>query len=162
MIRISEMKAEDIPALWEIEKEIWTDENAPNLNIALSLENYTEHLTNQNVLVAKNSSELLGFIAYSHPTSMLSHRRQWTLSIGIAKKVQRKGVGKKLIKALVAKAAETDIQKISLHVMATNQTALAFYQELGFVQEGYFKNEFWINDHWIDDYQFAYYLDEKN
>lgn len=157
-IKVVPIQPEDIPVLWRLEEEIWTEDNAPNISEKVEYSAYAEQQKDRNILVAKENGELLGFIAYHHPTRMAAHNKQWTFGIGVAEKAQGKGVGKKLIHTLFEEAKKQGVEKISLRVMGTNPKARAFYEHLGFVQEGHSKKEFWINGQWIEDYHYAYYL----
>lgn len=63
------------------------------------------------------------------------------------------GIGKRLLEQLL-KWAELNphIEKISLGVFSTNESAIALYKKMGFVEEGRKINEIKLNDkQYIDD-----------
>lgn len=159
-VTIRAIKDSDIPILWKLEENMWTNDNTPNANQQLSFDAYEKSQKDREILVAVNDDNLLGFISYQNPTAMSSHSRQWELGIGVAKKAQGQGIGKKLIAAVIEKARQQNIGKLSLRVMDSNPRARKFYEALGFVREAHYKNEFWINNHWVDDYHYAYYLED--
>ncbi|MDH6365763.1 ribosomal protein S18 acetylase RimI-like enzyme [Enterococcus sp. PF1-24] len=158
-VEIKDLTVADLPQLWQIEQAIWTNDNAPNLNEQLTFADYQENTLKQTILVAKEGDQVLGFINYHHPSKMAAHSKQWILGIGVAAEAQGKGIGAKLITALIEKAKQEGIKKISLRVMETNPRAKAFYLRRGFQEEGFLKNEFWLDNHFVGDYYLAYYLD---
>lgn len=156
------LRNSDIPELWTIEQDIWDDSNTPTADKEQTYETFRANLLEENCLVARDDKgQVLGSITYTYHGSFPAIRRQWFLEIGVAKNTQGLGVGRKLIEAVLQKAEEENIGKVSLRVMGTNPNALAFYKHLGFIQEAHYLKEFWINDHWVDDYQFAWYIKEK-
>lgn len=71
----------------------------------------------------------------------------------ILKKYRGLGIGKCLLEQLL-KWAECNpyIEKISLGVFSTNESAIALYKKMGFVEEGRKINEIKLNDkQYIDD-----------
>src|SRR5208283_1665679 len=55
-------------------------------------------------------------------------------SIGVATDLQRHGVGRRLIEALIEELERTRVEKLYLEVRFSNTTALAFYRSMGFVE----------------------------
>lgn len=57
---------------------------------------------------------------------------------------QRQGLASSLLKFVVEKALENQIQKLALEVRASNQPAIALYEKIGFLRVGvrkkYYKN----------------------
>lgn len=157
-IIIRPIEEANIPVLWKLEENMWTNENAPNADQQLNYDAYEKAQKNRGILVAAEAENLLGFISYHTPTTMTSHSHQWEIGIGVANDAKGKGVGRRLIEALIEKAREENILKISLRVLGSNESARGFYEHLGFTQEGHLKNEFLINGKLIDDYHYAYYL----
>lgn len=149
----------DTKALWDLEQEIWTSDNTPNLDSKPSYVEFSRTLADARMLIAREEDEILGFISYDFPTSLSSQKKQWAIEIGVAASAQGRGVGTKLMEAVLAKAEEEGIKKLSLRVMGTNHGAIRFYKRFGFAEEAHYLREFWIQDRWVDDYQLAYYID---
>lgn len=59
------------------------------------------------------------------------------LSLVVHEGHQGKGIGKKLMTALIARSKERPrVEKIELHVRSSNERAIGLYRALGFVEEG--------------------------
>jgi len=67
------------------------------------------------------------------------HGRPWGLvdNVVVARKYQRKGIGKKLTEALISFAREKDCYKIILTARFTRSGAHQFWQKLGFKKHGF-------------------------
>lgn len=63
-----------------------------------------------------------------------------SLGIGVLAPYRGKGVGKALMKAALEKAKLKGLTRIELTVREKNTSAIALYEELGFVKEGIHKN----------------------
>jgi|SRR5580658_433262 len=58
-------------------------------------------------------------------------------SIGVAMQWQRRGIGRRLVVALVAELEKAEVEKLHLEVRASNGIAIAFYLSLGFIETGH-------------------------
>jgi len=78
-----------------------------------------------------NTDEVVGFVVACPipPDAELE-------SIGVAEGFQRQGIGRRLMDALIRDLRQSRIERLLLEVRASNQSALAFYRSLGFVQTG--------------------------
>ena len=67
-------------------------------------------------------------------------------NIAVLPAVRRRGIGKQLLEALKLAANETNCESVFLEVRESNQPARAFYENVGFKQEGrrktYYSNPF--------------------
>jgi ribosomal-protein-alanine acetyltransferase len=82
---------------------------------------------------------LLAFLVARHLTS------EWELeSIVVAPEAQRKGIGKKLLTALLARAKETNSESVFLEVRESNAAARKLYEKTGFERTGQRKS-YYIN-----------------
>jgi [ribosomal protein S18]-alanine N-acetyltransferase len=57
-------------------------------------------------------------------------------SIAVAAESQRRGVGRRLLQALIAKLRQADVEELLLEVRASNAAAIGLYTALGFRQIG--------------------------
>jgi [ribosomal protein S18]-alanine N-acetyltransferase len=58
-------------------------------------------------------------------------------SIGVAMQWQRRGIGRRLVVALVAELEKAEVERLHLEVRASNGIAIAFYHSLGFIETGH-------------------------
>lgn len=88
------------------------------------------------VLVAREVSDqetspVLGFVVARHL------RPEWELeNIVVSPASQRQGIGRRLLRSLLARAIETASEAIFLEVRASNEAARSLYQSAGFCQTG--------------------------
>lgn len=98
------------------------------------------------ILIAEKNGQIIGVINFSngHRKSIL-HTGEFGLSV--AKGFRNQGIGSLLLKCLIHWAESTNfIEKINLHVHATNSDAIRVYQKMGFITEGIQKNELKYSD----------------
>ncbi len=104
------------------------------------------------MLVAEIDGEVVGVIVFSSRNLIrLSHTG--SISMMIKKEHRNMGIGKLLLKELLAWAEQNPlIEKVSLGVFSTNHRAIALYKNLGFVEEGRKIKEYKLNnDVYLDD-----------
>ncbi len=94
------------------------------------------------IFVAEINGELAGMVVFVSPArKRLSHTGSITMMI--QKAHRNKGIGKVLLKELLAWAEQHPlIEKVSLGVFSNNLRAIALYKSLGFVEEGRKVKEF--------------------
>jgi [ribosomal protein S18]-alanine N-acetyltransferase len=109
-------------------KEIFrVDESGPR-RLALVIGNDSEECAFERGPVP---SRLLGFLVANQVAP------EWELeNIVIAPHSRRKGLATRLFTALLARARETNIERVFLEVRESNQAARAFYVRLGFDESG--------------------------
>lgn len=151
----------DYPDLVAIENQIWNETNTPNVTTYPSTEAYQQHHPVGTHLVAVNEelNKVVGFVGFHPPTPLAAHQRTWMIDIGVDPTAQSTGVGSQLLEAVKQKAKEQQIHKLGLRVLATNQSAIRFYQKNGFVIEGTLKEEFWLNGQFVDDILMGFTLE---
>jgi RimJ/RimL family protein N-acetyltransferase len=93
------------------------------------------------ILVAEASGTIIGNVSFENG----AHRRvahRGTVGISVAKPWRGKGIGTALLQTLIEWAeANPLIEKLSLAVFASNETAIRLYTKLGFIEEGRQPNE---------------------
>ena len=83
------------------------------------------------LLVAESSLDILGFLVARHVAP------EWELeNIVVAPSARRKGLGKRLLDALLAAARETNSSAIFLEVRESNTSARTLYEKAGFEPAG--------------------------
>jgi putative acetyltransferase len=63
---------------------------------------------------------------------------------------RRRGIGRALLAAAVEWARWAEIRKLELHVFPWNEAAIALYERVGFVREGYRKGHYRRGDEYVD------------
>ncbi len=58
------------------------------------------------------------------------------MGMAVAKAFRGRGIGRRLMEAVIEKARRRGLEKIELSVYSTNQAAVALYESAGFVVEG--------------------------
>ena len=125
MCKISEVTLKDLPKINELENQL-------NLN-KTKLNFFNQTLSNENFKFIKLvlEKQIIGFLQYSLNKSDCD-----IISIGIIKKLQKMGYGKKLIEYLV----NFNFKNIFVEVSAKNNNAIIFYQKLNFLKVSLRKN----------------------
>lgn len=79
-----------------------------------------------------------------------SHAHAGKLGMGIIPAYRGKGLGRQLIDTTVRAAHEAGIERIELSVHADNGRAIALYEKVGFVREGFARKSVCIDQHYRD------------
>jgi RimJ/RimL family protein N-acetyltransferase len=93
------------------------------------------------VYVADLDGELVGRLSLArdqHPAS--GHVADLGLMVDVGHR--RRGIGRALMAAAVEWAQLHGVSKLELHVFPWNEPAIALYESLGYVKEGYRKNHY--------------------
>jgi ribosomal-protein-alanine N-acetyltransferase len=137
-VKIRPATAEDIPAIMNLER---TSATAAHWSEAQYLQSFRSDSAARILLIAEAAS--------THPTTgppdtafaaFLVARHiapDWELeNIVVAPDARRKGVGKRLLDALILHARETNSDSVFLEVRESNAAARALYEKAGFQQVG--------------------------
>ncbi|WP_243836995.1 ribosomal protein S18-alanine N-acetyltransferase [Psychromonas algicola] len=116
------MAVTDIPAVLTIEcaahSHPWSEK--------LFLSNFGKRYINHILII---EDEIIGYFIASYVAGEVT-----LLNIAIAPKYQGKGLGQKLLTYLIQFSHKLEQQEIWLEVRASNQSAIAIYQKLDFVE----------------------------
>ena len=120
----------------------------------LRVENFVamiEKSTTRYIVVEQNN-EIIGH-AFLEQMSLKAVAHIMRLTIAVHEGHQGQGVGKLMMSHLIDWAKNTpSVEKIELHVRATNLQAIALYKSVGFVEEGRLTRRIKISDgHYLDD-----------
>jgi len=74
-----------------------------------------------------------------------------SLGIGVHKSVRGLGLGKAIMEDLLRWAREEGVRKVTLAVFATNQSAVALYQSLGFKEEARLRGQVVLEGRPVDE-----------
>ena len=104
--------------------------------------------------VAILNGKVAGYIGYKNPTGLPTNTHVIELDIGVHPDFQRMGVGKKLLDYICTWAKVEGMTKIAIRVLASNPTAINFYLDNGFIEQGRLVDEFFIDGKYVDDLLF--------
>lgn len=121
MIVIRTMSERDSSAVWELEKKCfsvpWSEES---IRAMFSEKGYWN-------LTARDDGSLVGYIGMK---AVLDEAD--ITNVAVDPDRRRQGIGKMLLRALLAKAGELGIRRIFLEVRVSNTAARALYEQAGF------------------------------
>lgn len=103
-------------------------------------------------IVAEENNEIIGH-AFLEQMGLQAVAHIMRLTIAVHEGHQGQGVGRLLMTELIDWAKSTpSVEKIELHVRATNLRAIALYKKLGFEEEGRLKKRIKISEtEYVDD-----------
>jgi ribosomal protein S18 acetylase RimI-like enzyme len=134
-------KLEDIPAIFELVKELATYERALDQvsnNVEKMTRDYNEKL--YDFFVAESDSKIIGMSLYYYRYSTWKGKRLYMEDIIVTEEMRGNGIGKILFDATVAAAKQTGCTGMLWQVLDWNTSAVGFYRKYG----TNFDNE-WIN-----------------
>lgn len=121
MIVIRTMSERDSSAVWELEKKCfsvpWSEES---IRAMFSEKGYWN-------LTARDDGSLVGYIGMK---AVLDEAD--ITNVAVDPDRRRQGIGKMLLRGLLAKAGELGIRRIFLEVRVSNTAARALYEQAGF------------------------------
>lgn len=121
MIVIRTMSERDSSAVWELEKKCfsvpWSEES---IRAMFSEEGYWN-------LTARDDGSLVGYIGMK---AVLDEAD--ITNVAVDPDRRRQGIGKMLLRGLLAKAGDMGIRRIFLEVRVSNTAARALYEQAGF------------------------------
>lgn len=124
-MQVRELTLEDLPALMELERELFSGEAWLESSMRSELENPN------NFYVGLFDQGLVGYAGLSSVPSSFSADVQ---TIGVDPRQQGKGLGRKLMQLLLDRALAVGAEAVLLEVRSDNSVAIALYKSLGFEQ----------------------------
>ncbi len=88
------------------------------------------------VLVAVTGGSVVGFGSYGSFRSFPGYRHTVEHSVYVAPEAQRRGIGRALMEALIARAADAGLHVMVGGIDADNAASLALHRALGFAETG--------------------------
>lgn len=161
MIKIRPATDADMPTVWQIETSEMDETKTPHMMQPDEYDGFKTDLLHHaavTLVACTDAGQVCGYITCHFAGPYASMRRQWVAGLAVSKMAQGEGVGRALIDAVKAEAAQQAVGKISFRVLASNTAAIGFYQHLGMTQEAHHRREFWLADQWQDEYQYALYV----
>ena len=125
-IEIEDASIRHLDALYEIEKQSFSEEAFSKQQIAYLLTDY-----NAISLVALMDGELSGFII-GRIDLMRNHPVGHIMTIDVVPVHRRKGIGQKLMLEIEALFKQKGVRECRLEVRESNLTAISLYEKLGY------------------------------
>ena len=129
MMRFTEMKAEHVPQVAELEKLCFADPWSEN-SVASELNNIWSYW-----VVALWDDAVVGYIG-----SQSSCDETDVMNVAVHPDFRRKGIAESLIETLIMELKNRGSHALMLEVRASNAPAIALYEALGFHQVGLRRN----------------------
>jgi len=138
--RLRRMAAGDVPAVIDLERELFPDD-------AWTLEMFASELGGRSAgryyLVAEAGGQVVGYAGLMAPVPRQAGRSRPeaggqadVLTMAVAPSSWGRGIGSALLEALLAQAAEQGCAEVFLEVRADNQRAQRLYRGHGFAEVG--------------------------
>jgi ribosomal protein S18 acetylase RimI-like enzyme len=113
-------------------------------------------------LVAEQDGVVVGYVMVEHPTPLTSNRHVMHIAgLAVAPEQQGRGIGARLLDAMIAELARRGVRKVGLRVLSWNEPALRLYRSCGFETEGVLRGEFVLDGALVDDHLMARWLTEE-
>ena len=161
MITIRPATDGDMSTVWQIETGEMDETKTPHMMQPDEYDGFKTDLLHHaavTLVACTDADQVCGYITCHFAGPYASMRHQWVAGLAVSKMAQGEGIGRALIDAVKAEAAQQAVGKISFRVLASNTAAIGFYQHLGMTQEAHHRREFWLADQWQDEYQYALYV----
>ncbi|GGV15926.1 GNAT family N-acetyltransferase [Streptomyces spectabilis] len=146
-------RAGDDDVLARLDRENWSTVHSVQPRPAPPHEPFfSERFGPRDHLVAEVEGRIVGYIRLGFPTPLAvnAHVRQ-ILGFVVAEETRGKGVGRELIRAVVAEARRQGARRLTLRVLGHNTPARTLYESEGFVTEGVLPGEFLLDGQYVDD-----------
>lgn len=129
MLQIHDMKKENLEQVAAIERN--------SFSMPWSLKSFEETLDNPNAfyIVAEENGQVAGYCG-----AYLVLDEADVNQVAVLSSCRNRGIGKKIMKALLQRLEEAGAAAVTLEVRQSNKAAIALYESLGFVTEGIRKN----------------------
>jgi ribosomal protein S18 acetylase RimI-like enzyme len=142
----------DEAALAALDRTTWSARTTPSPMPDADRPFFGERAVPEEVLVADDGGEVVGYAHLAHPTRLESNRHVLQLrGLSVDPRRQREGIGRMLLEAAIDDAAERGASRVTLRVLSTNAPALAAYAACAFEVEGVQRGEFRLDGEDVDD-----------
>lgn len=106
------------------------------------------------MLVADEDGILVGVLEATGG-AFRRNRHSLDLNVGVLQKYVGQGIGTRLFQELERWALDRNIHRLELTAMTHNETAIIFYEELGFEVEGTRRDSLLVDGDYVDEYWMA-------
>ena len=160
-MNIRPARPEDDAALLALDFATWTTlmSPAPAPTPEERTAFFSEKRPVETYLVAEVDGVVSGYVELHQDIPLESHAHVRQIGgLAVAAEARGKGVGSKLLEAVLDMARQQGAAKVTLRVLGHNTVARRLYERFGFAVEGVLKGEFVLDGQVVDDVLMAYYL----
>jgi GNAT superfamily N-acetyltransferase len=133
-IIIRDCVREDVPAMFELIKELALYEKAPeqvtNTIEQMYLDGFGENPIFGSI-VSEVDSEIVGMALYYYRYSTWKGKRLYLEDLIVSETMRGRGLGEKLLDAIIEKARQTACTGLMWQVLDWNEPAINFYKKFG-------------------------------
>lgn len=160
MIAVRWAQADDDAELVAIDEATWTAAVSPAPRPRAGTTFFDDRTSPADVLVAESDGVVAGYAAIGNSLPVPSHKHVLELrGLAVAPAAGGRGVGRRLVDAVVAEARARGARKVTLRVLGPNTVARRLYVRCGFEVEGLLQAEFLLDGQYVDDVLMAHQLD---
>jgi phosphinothricin acetyltransferase len=114
------------------------------------------------VLVAESDGAVVGWASLNVFNPRRAYEHVADLSLYVEREWRGRGVGRRLLDALVARARELDYHKLVLAAFPWNEAGMRAYQRAGFRDVGIYREQGRLDGRWVDTIVMEKILDGPN
>jgi L-amino acid N-acyltransferase YncA len=144
----------DLPMIQDIHNQGITDRVATLDTTPRSLADtqlwFFRHGPRHPVLVAEVGSSIAGWASLNTFNPRPAYQYVADLSVYLARSWRSKGLGSRLLQALIPLARELGYHKLVLSAFPTNTAGMRLYERQGFTTVGIYKEMGLVDGHWVD------------
>jgi phosphinothricin acetyltransferase len=96
------------------------------------------------------TAELVGWGSLNRFNPRAAYDHVADFSVYVRRDSRGRGVGRRLLDALVDRARANGFHKMVLSALARNGAGVALYQSAGFSRVGIYREMGWLDDRWVD------------
>lgn len=136
---------EDVPTMFELIKELALFEKAPEQVTNTVEQMYLDGFGDNPIygtIVSEVEGEIVGMALYYYRYSTWKGKRLYLEDLIVSETMRGRGLGEKLLEAIIEKARKTDCTGLMWQVLDWNEPAINFYKKFG----ARFDEE-WVNVH---------------
>ncbi|MFJ3617372.1 GNAT family N-acetyltransferase [Streptomyces iakyrus] len=127
-LMLRSVREHDLPELWRLEEEIFSDAAYPAFLFRQLIDLHAEHF----LVLDDGTGSLHGYVLAG--TTALS-RDAWILGLCVAPDHRRQGLARRLMAELLTRLRLTRTERVRLTVEPANHPAIELYRSLGFRPE---------------------------
>ena len=159
MITVRTARAGDEASLVAIDDLTWTAANSPAPPPEGPRVFFGDRLDPADALVAELDGIVAGYAGLRNAVALPSHAHVLEINgVAVHPSAGGRGVGQRLVEAVVEEARSRGARKLTLRVLGPNDVARRLYRRCGFVEEGVLRDEFLLEGRYVDDVLMARYL----
>lgn len=142
----------DEQALARIDRATWSSLTSPAPPPGPGWTFFSDRVGVKDVLVALADGEVAGYVRLGRVSPVAASDHVLAVhGIAVDPARQRRGVGRALLDAAAREAHARGARRLTLRVLAPNETARRLYESAGFVVEGVQREEFYLDGCFVDD-----------